>query len=469
MRLTDPSIGKRNPFPGPPVWLSETPLAALAVLLLFTAVAILFTRLLGRDGPIASGALSGLPAVGAVAVATVGAISVCRYAGLVLLAAVSSARRPTACWQPSGPTPLVSIFVPCYNESGTIASALESLVELDYPNYEILVVNDGSTDDTLEQTRRVAANHGSVIRVLDKPNGGKWSAHNLAFQHSTGELILCLDADSRLDRNALRRLVARMGDPRVAAVAGQMRVRNRVNPITFLQALEYMLANGAVRMAQGLFGSVLIVPGPIGFFRRSVLEEVWLRFTGRQEDGRPGRVDGPFEGDTFAEDFDLSLSILTLGGRIVYEPDAVSYTKAPERAFALVNQRYRWVRGAMQVLRKLFRRARREPELLTPRLVFWVVGTSLVDLALMPALHLLALAMAPLLLSNLQGLAAAAGVFAMLLAAHLTAAAFFVSLHRDRYRLLAGSPCYGPYCGFLLFSAWLISVWDELRGKRMRW
>jgi cellulose synthase/poly-beta-1,6-N-acetylglucosamine synthase-like glycosyltransferase len=408
--------------------------------------------------------------VGATALASVALFSSCRWCSLLLLAFAARCRQYRRLPPAPATWPFVSIFVPSYNESATIASALRSLIELDYPAYEVIVVNDGSADDTLQQARVFEGRHGRcVVRVYDKPNGGKWSAHNLAFQRSTGELILCIDADSRLDPQSLRTLVARMSDPHIAGIAGQMRVRNRSGLLTRLQALEYLIANGAVRTGQGLFGTVLIVPGPIGMFRRSVLEEVWLRYTSGQDASKPGAVDGPFEGDTFAEDFDLSLAIHCLGGRIVYEPGAISFTKSPETIFALVNQRYRWTRGAIQVLRKFARRARQDPSLLSPRLLGWLVATCVLDLTILPLLYCLGLSFSLVVISaggNLPLLAAMFGAFLMV---HISAGAFFVSMHDDRLELLHVLPAYSLYTGMLLNSAWAISVVDELRGQSMRW
>ncbi len=450
----------------------ETALFGLAMVVALAVLSLLAFRVVA--GPESAGRGSRGSAVygmAATAVALVAFFSSCRWCALLNLA--FAARRRQHQQQETSARrewPFVSIFVPSYNESATIEAALGALIGLDYPRYEVIVVNDGSTDDTLRRARRLEGRHGGcTVRVVDKPNGGKWSAHNLAFRRSTGELILCIDADSRLCPQALRTMVARMADPNIDGIAGQMRVRNRNRLLTRLQGLEYLIANGAVRTGQGLFGTVLIVPGPIGMFRRSVLEEVWLRYSDKNDSGAPRAVAGPFEGDTFAEDFDLSLAILSLGGNIVYEPGAVSFTNAPETPFALVNQRYRWTRGAIQVLRKFTRRARHDPRILSPRLIGWIGATSALDLTLLPLLHHVALAFVLVLVAAGGNIPLLLGMYGALLLVQLTAAAWFVSLHDDRMELLRVLPAYGLYTGFLLPGAWLISVCDELRGARMRW
>ncbi|MFH1922329.1 MAG: glycosyltransferase [Planctomycetota bacterium] len=444
---------------------------AVALILSMAVLCFFLNRLVfWHDSVTAGREYRGPLRAGLIVLALIALVSGCRWCAFLALAFVARYRQRQRQLPPDSQCPFVSIFVPCFNEGETIEAAINSLLELDYPSYEVILVNDGSTDDTLVRAKRFEGRHGPcTVRVHHKSNGGKWSAHNLAFQRSTGELILCIDADSRVHPLALRKLVARMADPGIAAIAGQMRVRNRKSLITRLQGLEYLMANGAVRMGQGLFGTVLIVPGPIGMFRRSVLEEVWLKYTVGRENGHSGSVDGPFEGDTFAEDFDLSLAILCLGGRIVYEPEAVSYTKAPETQFALLNQRYRWIRGAMQVLRKFHRRAQSNPEVLSSRLLWWIASTCVLDLAVMPFLYLLGLALLLLLTVGGGNVPLLAGSFATFLLVQLSAGAFFVSIHGDNLRLLKVLPLYGLYNGFLLNSAWAISLLDEGRGKPMRW
>ncbi len=232
--------------------------------------------------------------------------------------------------------PPVSIIVPAYNEGRVIVAALESLLRLDYPRFEIIVVDDGSTDDTLAAASRLAGEYANCrVRVVTKRNGGKASALNAGLAMAEHPIVLCMDADSRLEPQTIRAAVPHFRDPSVAAVAGNVKVINRSNLWTRLQALEYVEGLNMARRAQGFLNAVNIVPGPIGLFRRNVLIAL-----------------GGYDRDTFAEDTDLTLKILTAGWKIRYEPRAVAWTEAPERLVDLIQQRYRWTRGILQALGK---------------------------------------------------------------------------------------------------------------------
>jgi biofilm PGA synthesis N-glycosyltransferase PgaC len=232
--------------------------------------------------------------------------------------------------------PPVSVIVPAYNEEAVIVSAIRSLLELDYPAYEVIVVDDGSTDGTAARVATLAGDYGRVtIRVVTRPNGGKASALNAGIALARSDYVLCMDADSRLSREALRVAMRHFGDPRVGAVAGNVKVVNRGTMWTALQALEYIEGLNMARRAQGFLRVVNIVPGPVGVFRREALLGV-----------------GGYDTDTFAEDADLTLKILTAGWHVTYEDRAIAWTEAPERLQDLIKQRYRWTRGILQALRK---------------------------------------------------------------------------------------------------------------------
>jgi poly-beta-1,6 N-acetyl-D-glucosamine synthase len=229
--------------------------------------------------------------------------------------------------------PLVTVIVPAYNEEKAIGKTVEALLQLSYVSKEIIVVDDGSTDETLEVAKQYAAN--DFTRIVSKPNGGKWTALNAGIKIARGAFIVCIDADTLLNPHAIQHLIRHFRDPSVAAVAGNVKVGNRHGLLTKLQALEYVVGINLFRRSEASLQNVTVVPGPIGAFRASVLKEIGL-----------------FEGDTFAEDADVTFKILKAGYKTVYEPQAIGYTEAPTSMASLAKQRYRWYRGSFQVLAK---------------------------------------------------------------------------------------------------------------------
>jgi len=227
----------------------------------------------------------------------------------------------------------ISIIIPAYNEETVIAQSIKSLLNQSYPNKEIIVVDDGSKDKTYK-----IANQFTIypeVKVLTKPNEGKAKAINYGINHSSGELIMVVDADSKLEKNAIQLMANYFNDPQIAAVAGSVYVVNQVNLWTKLQALEYIEGLNMVRNGQALLKLVNIIPGPIGMFRKNALYEVGL-----------------YDNDTFAEDCDVTLKLITKGYKIDFESEAIAYTEAPESLLDLIKQRYRWTRGILQAIKK---------------------------------------------------------------------------------------------------------------------
>jgi poly-beta-1,6-N-acetyl-D-glucosamine synthase len=236
--------------------------------------------------------------------------------------------------------PFISVIVPVYNEGVVIKQSIESLLDLDYPNYEIIIVNDGSTDNTAVIGESLVGHqpgrNGHVkVSLINKPNGGKAKALNAGIQYSEAQYVLCMDGDSQLTPNSLRVAIRHFIDPAVGAVAGNVKVQNRKRILTDLQALEYLEGLNMARSAQGFVQMVNIIPGPIGLFRKTALRDA-----------------GFYSSDTFAEDADVTLKILANNWKIVYEPNAIAYTEAPISIYQLLKQRYRWTRGILQAVRK---------------------------------------------------------------------------------------------------------------------
>ncbi len=367
--------------------------------------------------------------------------------------------------------PYVSILVPGFNEAPSIQATLRSLIAIDYPDFEILVLDDGSTDGMADAARAFEGRHGSAdCRVLTKPNGGKWSAHNFGLQHARGELILCVDADTVFEPNALKMLVRRTSDPTVAAVAGNGVVRNLDGFLAHCQALEYVYSNSAIRMAQSDTGTVLCVPGPIGLFRRAALEEVHAKHGLLPAGSPPGHFAGPFQHDTFCEDFDLSVAMLALGWKIVYEPRAVCHTEVPTGLVGLISQRYRWTRGNLQVLAKFRRCYSPCPGRQGRLLLAWLIGTYVIETFTGFLLNYLFLALTVFMLLGSSADATALAVYWIL---NLLQRGLFstiaVLLHRERLRVILAWPVYEFFSGLVLGGSLVIAVIDQIRGTQMGW
>ncbi len=290
------------------VWAIRSPAATQAILLRFVLVSLLIFL----------------------------AILFLRYFSLLWFAYLGHAEQTVGGDRNAREFPPVSIIVPAYNESEVIEQALASLASLDYPELEVLVIDDGSTDDTLHRATLWEGRHGNVeFRILTKRNGGKAAALNTGISLAKHPFVFCMDADSRLESATLKRAIKRFEDPSVGAVAGNVKVENRSKLLTKLQALEYIEGLNLPRRAQGFVAAVNIVPGPVGLFRREALEDV-----------------GGYDTDTFAEDADLTLKMVAAGWKALYEDRAIAWTQAPETFLDLVQQRYRWTRGILQSLRK---------------------------------------------------------------------------------------------------------------------
>lgn len=228
----------------------------------------------------------------------------------------------------------VSIIVPAYNEGVVIKDSIQKLLSMNYPAFEIIVVDDGSSDNTYDKALEVAATDPRV-RVFRKANSGKARTLNFGIGLARYEYVFCMDADSLVEVNAIRHGMRHFTDPNVVAVAGSVLVLNQKNAVTSFQTMEYLTGLNFYKSAQSYLGLVTIIPGPSGLFKREQILEI-----------------GGYEADTFAEDCDLTLRLVTQSGRVVYEPYMEVRTEVPEEIMPLIKQRYRWNRGILQAVRK---------------------------------------------------------------------------------------------------------------------
>jgi len=195
---------------------------------------------------------------------------------------------------------------------------------------EIVVVDDGSTDRTLDVLQQAYGDRRKV-RILTQPNGGKSAALNNGIAHSRNEILIAVDADTLFRAGTIAKLARHFKDARVGAVSGNARVGNNTKWITRFQSIEYIYGFNLDRRALDYLNAITVVPGAVGAWRKSLILEA-----------------GGFGHDTLAEDADLTLAIRREGYVIRYEQDAIAYTEAPEDGKSLAKQRFRWAFGTLQ-------------------------------------------------------------------------------------------------------------------------
>ncbi len=228
----------------------------------------------------------------------------------------------------------VSVIVPAYNEEKVIVKTVERLLESDARDLEVIVVDDGSQDGTSQVLEAAFGGDGRVTRIR-VPNGGKAAALNVGMLRASGEIIVALDADTQFQRDTIARLVRWFADPQVGAVAGNAKVGNRTNMITRWQALEYIVAQNLERRALAALGTLTVIPGAVGAWRKTALQAM-----------------GGFHSDTLAEDQDLTIGLQVKGYRVHFDASAIAWTEAPATFTGLARQRFRWAFGTLQCLWK---------------------------------------------------------------------------------------------------------------------
>ncbi|WP_330273258.1 glycosyltransferase family 2 protein [Lentzea sp. NBC_00516] len=230
--------------------------------------------------------------------------------------------------------PTVWVVIPAYNEELCVARAVQSVLDSDYGDVSVVVVDDGSVDGTVAALRHF----GSRVHVVSQENTGKAAAIN-AGMHLVGDgLVMVLDADSTLSRTAVSKMVAHFADPMVLAAAANVKIADQRGVLGWVQRLEYAVVH---RLKQGytVFNCEYVIGGVGSMFRTSVV-----------------RACGYFDTDTMTEDIDFSMKILSVRGnfdwRIIFAADAIAYTQAVPSLKGLLRQRFRWKFGRLQAFYK---------------------------------------------------------------------------------------------------------------------
>lgn len=229
--------------------------------------------------------------------------------------------------------PTVTIAVPCWNEEKTLAGTLDSLLALDYPKNKlsIVIVDDGSRDNTLQIAKAYEAHYPTLIKVLQKENGGKHSAVNLALSLSQSDLFGCLDADSFVDRKALRTIVSYFEHHKeTKAVTPCIHIRSPKTLIQRVQAIEYLMGV-FLRKSFGQLDAIQVTPGPFSIFKREI-------FT----------IIGPYRKAHNTEDYEITLRMHKHHLKIMNSHKALVYTVGPATIKGYFFQRLRWARGFLE-------------------------------------------------------------------------------------------------------------------------
>jgi cellulose synthase/poly-beta-1,6-N-acetylglucosamine synthase-like glycosyltransferase/peptidoglycan/xylan/chitin deacetylase (PgdA/CDA1 family) len=261
----------------------------------------------------------------------VGFLTLARTLVLFGFAVRHARRRRAATWSWGAPVDApVTVLVPAYNERRTIAATVRSLALGSHPGIEVLVVDDESDDGTTEEVEGLGLPNVRVVRV---PTGGKAAALNAGVALARHDLLVMVDADTIVQPDAIHRLVRPFADPRVGAVAGNVKVGNRRRLIGRWQHIEYVIGFNLDRRLYDTLHCMPTIPGALGAFRRAAVRQA-----------------GGLSRATLAEDTDLTMAIHRAGSQVVYEESAVAYTEAPSTLPQLWRQRYRWSYGTMQAM-----------------------------------------------------------------------------------------------------------------------
>lgn len=230
--------------------------------------------------------------------------------------------------------PKVSVVIAARNEEKDIANCIDSLLKMDYPDFEIMVINDGSTDNT-EQILQKYVEEGKIRLANKDKNQGKAVAINDVARSLNGDIFLILDADAEVIPNILTRMVPHFSRGRTAAVAGNPIVKNPRNFLGCMQYVEYISIIGMIRRTQRVWGRIMAMSGVVFAIRKDAFFDV-----------------GGFTPSAATEDIDITWKLQRRFWDIVFDSKAIALVKVPTTYYAFFKQRLRWSRGLMNVLHR---------------------------------------------------------------------------------------------------------------------
>lgn len=229
--------------------------------------------------------------------------------------------------------PAISVIVPAYNEEVVLENCLRSIARSAYPDFEVICVDDGSSDGTFALASRLADELPQLTAVRQE-NAGKGAALNRGMAMATGEVLVLVDADGVFGADTLTEMVRGFTDPNIGAVCGDDRPVNLDRVQTRFLALISHVGTGLLRRALHVLRMLPVVSGNTGAFRRDVLEQT-----------------GPLRTDTVGEDLELTWRVYRAGYVVAFRPTALVYAESPSTVRGLWKQRVRWARGLLQVTR----------------------------------------------------------------------------------------------------------------------
>lgn len=349
-----------------------------------------------------------------------------------------------------GRQPLVSIVIPAYNEETVLDNCVRSILRSSYTNLEVLIVNDGSTDNTLGVMQRFAED--PRVQLVDKVNGGKASALNLGIERANGDVLFFVDADGIFQQNTIETMLAGFLSHEVGAVCGNDAPVNLDRLQTQLLAVQTHVTTSFVRRALALVNCLPIVSGNIGAFRRDVLART-----------------GPFREGCIGEDLELTWRVHRAGYRVEFCPDALVYAESPSTLLALWKQRVRWGRGLWQTVRlhaDLFFNPQHGP-------FSFYLPLNVLSTAIMPVVQLVVLALVLLLAITGNSPVSAQWVSIMgwlgyTVMVTTTLIAIVIDRSWRELKYLYVLPLWIPYSLFMNFVA-LRALYLELTGAQAKW